>query len=161
MKSPSQLEVLFSLQASCNIHVKRINEALMHVKELFPLDAIKLEKLNYEQICSLELLTSRFAKLHDTMGAKIFCLLSDIIAPSQRPQTFIDVLHNLEKMQILSNKELWFELREIRNGIAHEYPDSPHLLIENLNELYNHCPSLINLWEKVSSSISHLLTPRP
>jgi len=44
----------------------------------------------------------------------------------------IDVLHKLEKLNILNASEQWDKLRETRNILAHEYPFDTEERLENI-----------------------------
>ncbi len=50
---------------------------------------------------------------------------------------FIDILNKLEKLGLISSSEQWQKLREIRNAISHEYDDSPELMAQVLNAVFN------------------------
>jgi phage regulator Rha-like protein len=50
---------------------------------------------------------------------------------------FLDILNSLEKLQIV-NVEKWFELREIRNEIAHDYESSENIARNIINSIYEH-----------------------
>lgn len=46
--------------------------------------------------------------------------------------TMLDVLNRLEKLRIIDYVETWDKLREIRNAIAHEYPEDVQIRIDNI-----------------------------
>ena len=45
----------------------------------------------------------------------------------------IDVLHRLEKLELLSSSDKWIEYRKLRNVLTHEYPDNEDEIIEAIN----------------------------
>ena len=100
-----------------------------------------------EIIFIIDSLLFRFAKLQDFLGQKIFRAFLEyqgLIFSS-----FFDILKELEKEKIL-DIDLWGSLREIRNELAHEYPDKEEIkekiifIITNVNKLidvYNNIES--------------------
>ncbi len=74
----------------------------------------------------------RFAKLQDAMGLR---LIPSTLAALREPYEewpMQDRLNRLEKLGFI-NAELWLEWREIRNRLAHEYPDDSALRFANLD----------------------------
>jgi hypothetical protein len=65
----------------------------------------------------------------------------------------IDKLNKLEKLSIIENSSLWFELREIRNHISHEYPDNPSATAKYLNQLYVAIPKLLSILDNIKARI--------
>lgn len=151
-----ELKLLKSYKNVCELHTHRIQQALNHVKSFFPIEEHTLNSLSFEQIAILEILTSRFAKLQDTIGGKIFPLLAQINFPQDNSKSIIDILNQMEKLKIIKSKDVWFELREIRNGISQEYPDNQAFLVNGLNTLYDKIGLLLNLWQVIVESIDQL-----
>ncbi len=139
-------EILRSNIGICDIHAERLQSALEHLKHLFPIQPSSLKNLHDQDLSFLELLTSRFAKLQDAIGQKIFPKLLEILEEDTEGQSFLDLLNKLEKLEILESVEFWSELRKIRNSIAHEYPDNPELMAENLNQAVQASFKLLDYW---------------
>ncbi len=76
----------------------------------------------------------RFVKLQDTMGAKLFkSLLLYLGENTDRP--FLDILNQLEKIDVVDVDE-WFEIRDLRNEIAHNYADDEGMVADILNTIF-------------------------
>lgn len=74
-----------------------------------------------------------FAKLQDKIGAKLFRkVLYELKEIDKENLPMLDVLHLLEKLEILEKSEDWDTLRELRNSLAHEYPFDISERIENI-----------------------------
>ena len=131
MKSPfeSALEI-------ARIHAKRLIYALEKLSPIFPVSSEKVIVLTDEELLFLELMTSRFAKLQDFMGAKLFTLFLESKGELADEMTFLDKVHKLEKLNLIDNAEDWMAMRQIRNHLSHEYPDHPELTAEYLNQAY-------------------------
>lgn len=72
-----------------------------------------------------------YMKIQDKIGSKLFkSVLLALREIEDDSITMIDVLNRLEKLRFLESAQIWDELREIRNAIAHEYPTNPQDHIE-------------------------------
>jgi hypothetical protein len=74
-----------------------------------------------------------YIKIQDKISAKLFRQV--LLALREIPDgavPMIDMLHLLEKLNIIDNSEQWDMLREVRNIIAHEYPADLEERIDNI-----------------------------
>ena len=121
------------------IHLERLESAVRELEkhDIFLLDnySIKAISNNPELLAYSDQVIYRFSKLQDTIGAKLF--KSYLLAQGESTdKPFIDILNRLEKDGILSVDE-WFELRDLRNEIAHEYEDDTDSIQNILNTIYS------------------------
>lgn len=120
-------------------HLKRLNDAFEELsKELsFPIEAKKYQNiLNSKQnLAYSDQIIYRFSKLQDCMGAKLFKSIL-LYQGENIDKPFLDILNQLEKMDIIDVDE-WFEMRDLRNEIAHDYEDNDTLTINILNTIYS------------------------
>jgi uncharacterized protein with HEPN domain len=137
-----------------NIHFDRLQKALHEVKKWTPLTASQLEKLNYNQIAFLDMMTTRFGKLQDIIGARIFPLILEILG--EDAPAFIDKLNCLEKLNYLPNADWWMSLREIRNQITHDYPNNYELLSQHCNLSIKKTEELLDYWDSLKLKIKNL-----
>ncbi len=119
------------------LHADRMKQAATRLEEYFPISTEKLENFSFDELAMLELYTSRFAKLQDQLGQKVFTLFLEFLGELQNGMSFIDKLNKLEKLQIIESADQWQNLRWVRNHISHEYPDDPKIMIHYLNDAYN------------------------
>ncbi|MDP2751719.1 MAG: hypothetical protein Q8O31_03830 [Rhodocyclaceae bacterium] len=125
------------LIAECDKHLKRINHAYAKMSVFMPLDARKYQQLTDDEIEHIDQFLFRFAKLQDAMGEKLFILLLEFLKEENtRNKPFVDVLNRLEQIGLLDDKNVWLELRKIRNNIAHQYEDEPQQAAEALNAIF-------------------------
>jgi uncharacterized protein YutE (UPF0331/DUF86 family) len=66
----------------------------------------------------------------------------------------IDVLHILEKLDIITSIEEWDKLREIRNLIAHEYPNDINERIENIELALDGYKTLKTLFQSIRNYVA-------
>ena len=70
-------------------------------------------------------------------------------------QTFRDLLNNMAKLDIISDIDLWFEMRNVRNRIVHDY------LPEKIKEIYDdimfkYSKELIKVKEKFENILNNI-----
>lgn len=106
------------------------------------------EKLNYEELETMEALTSRFSRLSDIFTQKF--LKSFFYLLGETNLTLIDKANYLEKLEIVNSAEDLLEIRELRNSISHEY------ILEELQDLFS---DVISIFPKlkiiINTSISY------
>lgn len=128
---------LEKLISECDKHLKRINNAYSKMAIFMPLNAESFQRLNEDEIEHIDQFLFRFSKLQDAIGEKLFILLLDFLQEEHtKNRPFIDILNRLEQLGLLEDKNIWLELRKIRNNIAHQYEDEPQLAAEALNAIY-------------------------
>lgn len=136
-------------------HSSRLTTAVTKTKPLLPLDVEKFKALQDEEIAYLDMLTTRFGKLQDVIGAKIFPLILEIL--QEDAPAFIDKLHKLEKLGYLENTNWWLSIREARNQIAHDYPSNDDILCEHFNNFALKAGELISYWALLKKKTLKLL----
>ena len=139
-------------------HLKRLNDAYAELNHryTFPIDKVSYLKLidSIQDLAFSDQITYRFAKLQDTIGAKLFKGLL-LYQGENIDKPFLDILNQLEKIDIV-NVDEWFELRDLRNEIAHDYENNDYLVIEILNNIFE----LKNELEKILNSVKNLLVEK-
>jgi len=132
-----QKKVFDNLEESY-LHLQRIKDAFIELSKKydFPLvgedfDTIKQNKhdLAFSDQCIY-----RFSKLQDCMGAKLFKSLL-LYQGENVNKPFLDILNQLEVMDIIDVDE-WFEIRDLRNEIAHDYENNDTKAKDILNAIY-------------------------
>ena len=143
------LDVLQETLKIALIHEKCLKEAREKLAPFFPLTPEIMDKFTLESIAYCDLYTTRFTKLHDILGAKIFRLIVGETGTPTEEMFLIDILNRMEKMNIISSAENWEDLREIRMKFALEYLHSDESQSENLNKLHEMAPELFQTLEKI------------
>lgn len=151
-----KIELLDSLIETCDIHASRLNMACVHVIPLSPFNAKVLLKLKDEQISFIELLISRFTKLQDVLGSKVFPLLVGFLKGEEKLLSFLDVLHQMEKFNLLPSAKEWISMRELCNHLTHEYPDDPDFIADNLNKTIKASQDLLTYWATLKKNIASI-----
>ena len=119
-------------------HLLRLENAFEALKKnyFFPIstDNFKIILENIEHLAYSDQIIYRFSKLQDCMGAKLF--KSVLLYQGENVnKPFLDILNQLEAIDII-NVDEWFEIRDLRNEIAHDYEDNDEIAINILNTIY-------------------------
>ncbi len=140
------------------IHRSRIEAALAHLRGCLPRTGTELAQADYPVIASIELLTSRFGKLQDHLGGQLVPLALELGAEPLPPAaTFLDRLLLLEKRRILPSVVECRRLRELRNELAHDYPDDPDEAAAALAIVVAAVPSLLTIEAALRTHIEGLV----
>ena len=128
-------------------HLKRLNNAFDELSKEYPLpfdqESYQSILISNQNLAYSDQIIYRFSKLQDVMGAKLFKSLL-LYQGENIDRPFLDILNSLEKMDIIDVEE-WFEIRDLRNEIAHDYEDSESMAIEILNNIYELKQELENI----------------
>ncbi len=119
-------------------HLERFEKAFFELEKqfTFPISTNSFEKLvdSVQYLAYSDQIIYRFSKLQDCMGAKLFKSLL-LYQGENINKPFLDILNQLEKMDII-NVDEWFELRDLRNDIAHDYDGNEEFAGNILNMIY-------------------------
>ncbi|MEA3352455.1 MAG: toxin-antitoxin system antitoxin subunit [Campylobacterota bacterium] len=136
-------------------HLQRLKGAFCELEKefIFPIDSDCYKTIinNVQYLAYSDQLIYRFSKLQDCMGAKLFKSIL-LYQGENIDKPFLDILNNLEKMDIIDVDE-WFELRDLRNEIAHDYEDNDKMAINIINTIH----SLQSELEKILNSVQNIL----
>ncbi|WP_457743704.1 hypothetical protein [Sulfurimonas sp.] len=119
-------------------HLQRIDDSISELQQRypFPLTANDFGSIlqDKQMLAFSDQCIYRFSKLQDCMGAKLFKSIL-LYQGENVNKPFLDILNQLEAMNIL-NVDEWFEIRDLRNEIAHDYANHDNVAIEILNAIY-------------------------
>lgn len=137
----------------CDLHADRLEMALKRMENFLPITADVLEDLENEELGFLEIITSRFAKLQDTISQKVFPMMLGILGEDDPTYTFLDRLNKLVKLEIIDSVDFWKALRKTRNSIAHEYPDDLATTANQINACVEKSEVLLAFFKKLKQYI--------
>ena len=133
-------------------HDKRMHQASKEIGE--SVTASDFDDPDIERIKSFELFTSRFAKLQDVLGAKLFPLYLHHTGEEASNLTFIDKLNKLERLGIIESADMWMDMRHIRNIITHEYPDDLETLALSFNQALSMSCTLSETLKRIKDKVT-------
>ena len=72
-------------------------------------------------------------------------------------QNQLDRLYKLEKIRLLPSVKDWTMMRDIRNSIAHEYPDNPELTFIQFIKVVEESEKLLGYWKSLRENILKII----
>lgn len=130
----------------CDTHVARLDRAYTLLGDFFPLSPASLSSLDELRIEHVDQFVFRFSRLQDAMGARLFPSVYILLAGDTGSHPFIDILMALEKFNVIDNAKKWQFFRDLRNNLAHEYPDSVEESSATLNLLREKWPEFRSMY---------------
>ena len=138
---------LEKLIKECDKHLERIKHAYAKMAVFMPLNASRYAQLTDDEVEHIDQYLYRFSKLQDVIGEKLFVLLLEFLKEENiKAKPFIDILNRLEQLGLLEDKNVWLELRKIRNTIAHQYEEEPEQASAALNAIYAAKPTIETIY---------------
>jgi uncharacterized protein with HEPN domain len=139
-------------------HLLRLNNAFSEMEKFysFPIDKNSFMDIleDNQKLAYSDQIIYRFSKLQDCMGAKLF--KSVLLYQGENVnRPFLDILNQLERIDIV-NVDDWFEIRDLRNEIAHDYDDNDLVAMNILNMIFKLKDDL----EEILKSITILIEKR-
>ena len=128
-------------------HIAKIEGVRNLLDNYMPLDIESFQQLSEIQLDKLDVLVFRFSKLQDLLGQKIFRFILEY-SGFDTNISFVKILSQLERESLLE-VDRWRDLRDIRNAIAHEYPDEEDSMIEEINFIYKEVWYLVELSQRL------------
>lgn len=102
-------------------HLATLESALQDWLAAPAANLVELET-NPERLRVLDQLLFRFSKLQDALGLRLIPATLAVLSEPFEEWPMIDRLNRLEKLGFIDVDD-WLRWREIRNRLAHEYPD--------------------------------------
>ena len=131
--------------AECALHAQVLGDAVAALPSEF--SAATVVTVDADRRRWLDQAAYRFMKLQDSLGEKVFPgLLAATLDPLPPEATFAERLHRLERLGALPSVERWRLLREVRQSLAHEYPEHPGLQAAALTRLVGGARELLLIW---------------
>ena len=130
-------------------HVDLIEESWGVLEPKIPIE--NYENLNQLERFALNALIFRFSKLQDLIGVKIFRNYWDFSGFDTAQKSFFDILQEIEKEGIV-DIDSWSQLRELRNKIAHEYPEEIDEMVQSINLFIKKSSFLVEILERLEQN---------
>lgn len=124
--------------------LNRATDALKYSYELCSRIGIK-EEYTFEELDRFESFAVRFARVSDLLIEKIFRRIAAV--DQELSGTVREHIHRAEKKQLISNADIFFAIRIVRNQVAHEYIQ--HEIHEIFIKVLEYSPSLLDSVQRV------------
>ena len=134
-------------------HLKRLKEAYETLGSLgysLPLSGEDVRELltSREGTMALDQIAYRFSKFQDSLG-KLLKTSLFLLGENVEHLPMVDLVNTAEKLGFPVSEEKWFELRSLRNLIAHEYEEETDKIAELINGIYRELNYLEDLIQYV------------
>ena len=134
-------------------HLRRLERAKRLLAEFFPLTTKTFQSLTEEQIEHIDQFVYRFNKLQDSMGTRLLPAVYAWLEADSRPVPFLDILSRLEQLGLIEGSNQWQFFRNLRNNLAHDYPESVQQNVEALNLLFRHIQDMESMYSGIREAI--------
>ncbi len=142
---------LEQIRKELDIHFIRIDAILPELTSYLPLKESDFQEI--EKIKTIDFFIYRFTKIQDRMGEKLFPLILKELHEYKTSMSLIDVLHRLEKLELLESSDIWIDYRKLRNALTHEYPDNEDEMIESIALAIDVYGDLKKIYTKLLNSV--------
>jgi hypothetical protein len=116
--------------AAISLHIKRAAAAR---EQILQFESLSTNIFNdFEKIKTVDAFIFRFIKTQDLIGEKLFKEYLDRVGDYKDSMSMLDVLHKLEKLEIIESAAKWMIFRNLRNSLTHEYPDNEEEIIQGI-----------------------------
>ena len=119
------LERFAAAAVECERHMAVLASALRDLRTHLPISADALQAANPSLTLLLDQALYRFTKLQDAMGLRLVPATLAVLQEPFEDRPMLDKLNQLEKIGLLPSVDQWQTFRQLRNAVAHEYPDRP------------------------------------
>lgn len=144
----------------CALHARVLARDLSLLPGVF--SAQDVQALSDDIRMVLDQAAYRFMKLQDALGERVLPgLLETTLDPLPPEAPFAQKLQRLVRLGIVPSAEQWRTLREVRNALAHEYPENPALRAASLNRFRTGLSDLLRAWEHVNAFAGRLAHGSP
>ncbi len=142
---------LEQVRKELDVHFDRIDAILPELKSYLPLHESDFQEI--EKIKTIDFFIYRFTKIQDKMGEKFFPFVLKELQEYKSSMSLIDVLHKLEKLELLDSSDTWIDYRKLRNTLTHEYPDNEDEMIESIVLAIEVYENLKEIYKKMQDRI--------
>ena len=146
-------ETIGEILKICDRHADRLTWAMAQLQNHMPFTEQTLKNLNDIELAILDQFSTRFGKLQDLMGAKLFPAVLEITKEQGELKAFIDKLYRLEKIGAIASADAWLLMREARNSFSHDYPDDQELQAALLNKVYELATQLLDVLKGIKTFV--------
>lgn len=145
--TPELLATIHSALAENDSHAEKIRRAVQLLAPQVPFSIESFSSLGDESSMVVDQLIYRFTKMQDSLGTRFLPALHALLEDDARPRPFLDVLNRLEQLRVVDSVATWQFFRDLRNRLAHDYPESIQQTVGTINLLHSDIERFLGLYE--------------
>ena len=146
--SPELISTLRSALSENDSHADKIRKAVRNLLPQIPLTEERFRTLSDDDIMVVDQLIYRFTKMQDSLGTRFLPALFALLEGDDRPQPFLDILNRLEQLRVIDSVDTWQFFRDLRNRLAHDYPESLAQTVQTINTLHGNIDRFLVQYER-------------
>lgn len=131
--------------------VRRAKVSETRLRPRMPVGAGDVEAADADFELEIDALIKRVEQLEDILQRRVVRSLLACEGEAVRELSARDRINRLETLTGVPLAERWQALRELRNRLAHEYPDEPERQAARINDAYAAIGPLIEIFNALSS----------
>ena len=139
---------------SAHAVMRRLRHSQENLASLMPLDAARMASFGNEEHMRLDAFIQRFQSAQDILDAQVLRGLLALEEVDLIGKTPRDISNLLEKYGIIEAAAGWRDFRDLRNTMAHEYPDEPEVQVDRLNRAYASIDELVAVLNRVQARVT-------
>ena len=151
MKDETRLKIESSIKENRS-HRQKIERAKELLKGLFPTDVTSFQAFSQQEIEHIDQFIYRFTKMQDSLGLRLIPGIYAWLENDTSPKPFLDILNRLEKLGIIDSVDNWQFFRNLRNNLAHDYPESLVQTVETLSLLYDEIDKFLQIFQELNKA---------
>ena len=134
----TRIKTAESAVGECASHLDKLQDSEQYLQRLHPFTSQTFERISKDEVLYLDQFLYRFTKLQDSMARRLLPSLYVLLEADTEPKPFLDVLNRLEQLNVISSVAAWQRFRNLRNNLAHDYPENLQQTADAVNELLEH-----------------------
>lgn len=142
-------------------HLAKLHASGAFLQAHRPFTATSLETVDTETVLNMDQFVYRFTKLQDSMARRLLPSLYVFLEADTEPRPFLDILNRLEQLEAITSVQTWQRFRNLRNNLAHDYPESLSQTASTLNELLETWSALEEMFERAAGVYRERQERRP
>ncbi|HET6518787.1 MAG TPA: hypothetical protein VFG47_03090 [Geminicoccaceae bacterium] len=140
--------------AAAHAGAERLARSLERLAPQFPIGADQVAQLDLEQEDALDALLHRFTNLlaliQDRLFRGVALLEQEVLAGRSKR----DLCNLMERFGVVPSAERFSTIAELRNKLAHDYPNDPAKQAERLNDAYNAASELLRILDRIREHVT-------
>jgi hypothetical protein len=128
----------------------RLERSVARLQALFPLDPTRLQNLTPQNQDDIDAFLNRFEQLVISLQDQVFAGLAILEGENLHELSRRDVTELMERLGAIPSAKEFRNLVNIRNRLAHLYPEDPARHAGNLNEAFDASPGLLAVARQIA-----------
>ncbi len=140
--------------AAAHASAERLTWSLRRLAPLFPICAATVARLDAQEQEALDALLHRFTNLLSLIQDQLFLGVALLEQENLAGRSKRDLTNLMERLGIIQDGSRFSSIAELRNKLAHGYPNQPEKQAEPLNDAYGTAPELLRILDGIRDHVT-------